>query len=161
MSYRPLRFALCPALLALALAFPGCATSKKKPKISKPKGTLADQSGDTSFQGFLSRLRKAASQRDMGMMASMMSADFGYSWAPGGEGSGVFQYWDKNNLWPELNLMLREKFVPSGDFMVAPPQVTYDPDYSGYRAGLRQVNGSWRFAYFVPAPPAAQTPSTP
>ncbi len=34
--------------------------------------------------------------------------------------------------------------------MVAPPQFA-DPaaDYNGYRAGIRRVNGSWKFAYFV------------
>jgi len=141
-------------LLALALA--GCNTAeKKKPKIEVPKGSLKDQAGDPSFEAFLSRLRKAAAKRDVKMLSSVMTADFGYSWAPGGEGAGVFDYWDKNNLWPELNLVLREKFVPSGDYMVAPAQVSFDPDYNGYRAGLRLVNGSWRFTYFVSAPPAS------
>jgi hypothetical protein len=34
--------------------------------------------------------------------------------------------------------------------MVAPPQFA-DPsaEYTGYRAGIRRVNGSWKFAYFV------------
>jgi len=39
--------------------------------------------------------------------------------------------------------------------MVAPPEVTYDANYRGYRAGLQQVNGAWRFAFFVSTPPAA------
>ena len=38
----------------------------------------------------------------------------------------------------------------------APKEVTFDPDYKGYRAGLQLVNGSWRFAYFVSAPPASE-----
>jgi hypothetical protein len=70
----------------------------------------------------------------------------------------VFDYWERNNLWPELKLVLNEKFVPSGNYMVAPPEVTYDPDYKGYRAGLQLVNGSWRFAFFVGVPPAAEVP---
>ena len=28
--------------------------------------------------------------------------------------------------------------------------------YPGYRAGTRMINGAWRFAYFVPAPPAGE-----
>ena len=46
--------------------------------------------------------------------------------------------------------MLRKRFAPSGVYMVAPPQFVADPDnYQGYRAGMRTVNGSWKFAYFV------------
>jgi hypothetical protein len=44
--------------------------------------------------------------------------------------------------------------VPYDGFMVAPPQLAEDPDYAGFRAGVRMVNGSWRFVYFVPKPPA-------
>ncbi len=147
-----------PLLLSLLLAvsLAGCKTldKKKDEQIQKPEGSLADQSGDVSFQGFVSRLRKAVRARDKRALASMMSMNFGYSWAPGGEGPGVFDYWDNHRLWPELEQTLRQKFVPSGSYMVAPAAVAADPDYSGYRAGLRLVNGSWRFAYFVSAPPA-------
>ena len=144
------------ALTALLGSLAGCETFfSKKPKV-KPSTVpnIADQSGDVAFQSFVSRLRKAAAKHDTNMLSSLMSADFGYSWSPGGEGPGVFDYWDKNRLWPELELVLKEKFVPSENFMVAPAQATFDPDYKGYRAGLRLVNGGWRFAYFVSAPPA-------
>ncbi len=145
-------------LLSLLLVLPlaGCKTFEKKKdeQIQRPEGSLSDQSGDISFQGFVSRLRKAVRARDRETLASMMSPNFGYSWAPGGEGPGVFEYWDAHRLWPELEKTLRQKFVPSGSYMVAPPAVALDPDYGGYRAGLRLVNGSWRFAYFVSAPPA-------
>jgi hypothetical protein len=79
-----------------------------------------------------------------------MTPDFGYSLNPERSGEGVFQYWDENNLWPELAGILSEKFVKKGDYMVAPPQFA-DPslNYDGYRAGIRRVNGSWKFAYFV------------
>ena len=156
MISRRLFFAL--ALAALFGSLTGCETFfSKKPKVQPAKTpSMEDQSGDTSFQAFLGRLRKAASKHDTTMLSSLMSADFGYSWAPGGEGAGVFEYWDKNGLWPELELVLREKFVPSENFMVAPAQATFDPEYKGYRAGLRLVNGGWRFAYFVAAPPAEQ-----
>lgn len=146
------------AALSLSLLLTSCKTTEEKEDtVAAPTGSLRDQSGDTSFQAFVSRLRKAAAKRDIQMLANMMTPDFGYSWAPGGEGPGVFDYWNKQNLWPELNLILREPFVLSGDFMVAPPEVGTDPDYNGYRAGLRLVNGSWRFAYFVSAPPAEVT----
>jgi len=142
----------------LVAALAGCQSlEKKKEKVQAPVGTLRDQAGDTSFQAFLSTLRKAAANKDVEVLAGMMTADFGYSWEPGGEGVGVFKYWTQHNLWGELNVVLKEKFVPSGDYMVAPAAVTVDPDFPGYRAGMRLVNGSWRFAYFVSAaPPSAR-----
>ena len=144
--------------VALALTVSGCGVlgaGKKKPKLAKPDvPNMADQNGDTSFQGFVVRLRKAADKRDSKMLSTMMAADFGYSWAPGGEGAGVFDYWTRNNLWPEVSRVLKERFVPNGNFMVAPRQVTVDPDFNGYRAGVKLVSGAWRFCYFVPAPPA-------
>lgn len=159
---KPRPFIALVTLLALALSMAGltgCASLKDKPKIRKTsEHDMADQSGDASFQAFRNRLRKAVAKHDTQMLSSMMPANFGYSWEPGGEGSGVFEYWDRNRLWPELELVLREKFVPSGNFMVAPAEVTTDPDYKGYRAGLQLVNGSWRFAYFVSAPPASEIP---
>ena len=152
---------LFTGLLVVALGgFSGCASHKKKPEIQKAsKIDMPDQSGDVAFQAFQSRLRKAVDRRDISTLAPMMAANFGYSWEPGGEGAGVFDYWSRNNLWPELDLVLREKFVPSGNFMVAPPEATFDPDYKGYRAGLQLVNGAWRFAYFVSAPPASEIPA--
>lgn len=155
-------------VIALTVSLAGCGSlahrhsrSKKKDQIQTEKPRIPDENQDVSFQSFLNRLRRAAAKRDRSEMANLMNANFGYSWEPGGEGPGVFQYWDANNLWPELNLVLQEKFVPSGDYMVAPAQITYDPDYKGYRAGLRLVGGSWRFAYFVSAPSANAAPSNP
>ena len=80
-----------------------------------------------------------------------MTTDFGYRIEPLGEGKGVFEYWDQNNVWPELELIVKERFVPNGEkYMVAPAEFVTNPDrYSGYRAGLRLENGSWKFAYFV------------
>lgn len=158
MKFRPLLFWILAVCLALSLGgLSGCASARKKSK--QPKATdMANQNGDMAFEAFKDRLNKAVARRDMQTLASMMTENFGYSWEPGGEGAGVFEYWERNNLWPELRLILKEKFVPSGNYMVSPPEVTYDPDYKGYRAGLTQVRGAWRFAFFVPAPPASEVP---
>ena len=83
------------------------------------------------------------------MLASMMTPDFGYRLDPLGEGPGVFEYWDQNDIWKELSLVLKDPFVPNGQDMVAPPQFASDAQYRGYRAGMALVNGSWKFAYFV------------
>jgi hypothetical protein len=135
-----------PVLLSIALV--GCETPYKKTD-KKEAVQKHDQSADTSFNSFLGRLRIAARNKDLPMLASLMSADFGYRWDTPPEGDNVFTYWDQHKLWGELNALLKEKFIPSDDFMVSPPQVVADPDYRGYRMGLRLVNGSWRFAYFV------------
>ncbi len=136
-------------LLVLALVFCGvaCSTPPKKKKPDTPVGM--DQSGDVSFQSFIGRVRRAVAKRDMQELASMMTTNFGYRLEPVGEGPGVFQYWDQANLWDELRLVLGERFVPNGPYMVTPPQFATDPEYHGYRAGFIQVNGSWKFAYFV------------
>ena len=122
------------------------ATTTKKPEPT----TLKDQNGDQSFLAFLGRLRQAIRAHDVDTLASMMTTDFGYLY-PDGEGKGVFEYWDQNNVWPELELVIKERFVPKGNaYMVAPAEFATDPEhYSGYRAGLKLVNGSWKFAYFI------------
>ena len=109
--------------LLLALPFGGCGTfGKKKDKPKKPESELADQSGDVAFQGFLSRLRKAVDRHDRRALSGMMTANFGYSWEAGGEGPGVFDYWDKNGVWEEVGTVLRSKFIPHDRYMIAPAQ---------------------------------------
>ncbi len=137
-------------ILALVFTVAGCNTPSKKKKNPTPApNQLSDQSGDIAFQAFVGRLRQAAAARDVQTLASMMTPNFGYGKQPWSEGDGVFQYWDQNNVWLDLVTVLGEKFVPNGNFMVAPPQFTTDPQYTGWRAGVRLVNGSWKFAYFV------------
>lgn len=147
---------LLTALLLIAFVFTACQTpEQKKEKARKEalkKKAKADlrEPQDVDFQAFVGRLRKAVTSRDMATLKSMMTDDFGYKLEPPMAGPGVFQYWDQENLWPELDGILAEKFVKKGNFMVAPPQFA-DPslNYDGYRAGITRVRGSWKFAYFV------------
>ncbi len=160
-----MRFCLlvCTALL---LSLAACQSPYKKSDAVEKKARK-DMSGDPSFQSFLGRLRIAVNKRDRTMMASLMTPDFGFRWDNGAPGETPFDYWEQRNLWPELGNVLRQKFAPNDNYMVAPPQVAEDPSFAGYRAGMRQIRGSWRFAYFVPAPPpgvppaAAASPSFP
>ena len=143
-----------PILLALVIGFTGCQTSKDKLKRDalkkKAKADLRDDKKDVDFEAFLGRLRKAVAAHDVTVLAGMMTTDFGYRLNPEGTGEGVFRYWEEQNLWPELEGILSEKFVKKGDYMVAPPQFADESlHYDGYRAGIRRVNGSWKFAYFV------------
>jgi hypothetical protein len=136
------------------IAFSGCHLfqkhAKNKASAKKPAHEIRDQSSDVDFQAFLGRLRKIVKAHDVNALASMMTENFGYRLNPEASGAGVFQYWDENNLWEELDGILSEKFVPKGDYMVAPPQFADESlNYDGYRAGIRRVNGSWRFVYFV------------
>jgi hypothetical protein len=137
----------------LALSFSACPTTKQKTSDKKPATTAEaqpEEDASVDFQGFVGRLRKAVRAHDLNMLASMMTEDFGYRLEPEASGPGVFKYWDENNLWTELDGIISERFVPKGNYMVAPPQFA-DPssEYSGYRAGIRRINGSWKFAYFV------------
>jgi hypothetical protein len=148
---------LLTSLLALAFVFAGCQTpQQKKEKLKqaelkkKAKANLREESTDVDFQAFVGRLRKAVAKRDVETMKSMMTEDFGYKLEPPMSGPGVFQYWEQENLWPELDGVLSERFVKKGAFMVSPPQFA-DPslNYDGYRIGITRVRGSWKFAYFV------------
>ncbi len=147
---------LLTILFALALVLPACQTpeqqkekAKKEALKKKAKANLRESS-DVDFQAFVGRLRKAVASRDTETIKSMMTEDFGYKLEPPMSGAGVFQYWEQENLWPELDGILSERFVKKGNFMVAPPQFA-DPslNYDGYRIGITRIKGSWKFAYFV------------
>lgn len=146
-------------LLVLSIAMTGCKSAAKREKEkqaaqARKDAQTTETTADVDFQSFIGRLRKAIRARDMNTLAAMMTADFGYvngaTRAEDREGEGVFQFWDENGLWPELEGIISEKFVKKDDFMVAPPQWANPAlEYNGYRAGIRRVNGSWKFAYFV------------
>ena len=147
---------LITALLLSVFVLTGCQTpDQKKEKLKqaalkkKAKADLREQQ-EVDFQAFVVRLRRAVAQRDMATLKSMMTDDFGYKLEPAMSGPGVFQYWEQENLWPELDGILSERFVKKGAFWVSPPQFA-DPslNYDGYRAGITRVRGSWKFAYFV------------
>ncbi len=150
---------LATASLALCLALAGCKTTPDEPRTNnkaaetKPKPkvpNIPDQSSDVNFQAFVSRLRQAVSHHDVETIAAMMTTSFGYRLEPLGEGAGVFEYWDQNNIWPELQLVMNERFAPKGNYMVAPPEFAKEnAEFTGYRAGIVLENGSWKFAYFV------------
>jgi len=147
---------IASVLLLLAIGLSGCQTPSQKEKEKKAalkkktKAELREENSDVDFQAFVGRLRKAVAAHDVNTLAGMMTPDFGYSLNPEKSGEGVFKYWDEQNLWPELDGILSEKFVKKGGYMVAPPQFADESlNYDGYRAGLRRVNGSWKFAYFV------------
>ena len=143
-------------VLLLAIGLTGCkstqskAEKEKKAALTKKTKANLREDTDVDFEAFVGRLKKAVATHDVNALASMMTTDFGYSLKPERSGEGVFKYWDDQNLWPELDGILTEKFVKKGDFMVAPPQFADESlNYDGYRAGIRRVNGSWKFAYFV------------
>jgi hypothetical protein len=144
------------SLLAVSFLFSACQTPEQKKEklkqaaLKKKAKTDLRANPDIDFQAFVVRLRKVVAQRDMETLKSMMTDDFGYKLDPPMAGPGVFQYWQQENLWPELDGILSEKFVKKGAFWVSPPQFA-DPSlsYDGYRAGITQVRGSWKFAYFV------------
>jgi hypothetical protein len=146
---------LFTCLLAFAVALTSCQTPSEKEKTKqaalkkKAKANLRETE-DVDFQAFIGRLRKAVAARDVATIKTMMTDDFGYKLDPPMAGPGVFQYWEQENLWPELDGILSERFVKKGNFMVAPPQFS-DPslNYDGYRIGITRVRGSWKFAYFV------------
>jgi hypothetical protein len=144
--------------LICALALGGCKSNSKDKDKKKPStradAKLREENADVDFQAFVGRLRKAVAAHDVNAIAAMMTEDFafvlGKTTAEDRKGDGVFKYWDENNLWPELEGIMTERFAKKGEFWVAPPQFA-DPtlNYDGYRVGIARVKGSWKFVYFV------------
>jgi hypothetical protein len=152
------RFALLFLIPVIALS--GCkmfgSDKEKKDAATKPKikPELREENGEQYFQAFLIRLRKAVSAHDAPTIAGMMADDFLYYLGPtesqDKKGDGVFKYWDENGLWTELDGILTEKFAKKDEIWVAPPQwADSSLNYTGYRAGVTRVKGSWKFIYFV------------
>ena len=152
-EFRFLNFEFSTLLcLLLAFSLAACSSLSKKKDVDKNKSkepAMEDMSGDVTFQAFVGRLRKAVAAHDTQTVAEMMKTDFGYRFDPVGEGAGVFEYWDQENIWPQVQAVLDKHFVPKGNFMVAPPEFVTDPNFHGFRAGITPVNGVWKFAYFV------------
>ncbi|MEO8440115.1 MAG: hypothetical protein ABI540_07835 [Spartobacteria bacterium] len=152
-----IRLLQCLVLLT-ALAFTACPTTDPKKKAKKAARTAekepSEENADVDFQAFVGRLRKAIKAHDVNAIAPMMTTDFAYvlgaTPTEDRQGAGVFQYWDENGLWIELDGIMSERFVPKEGYMVSPSQFA-DPaaEYTGYRAGIRRENGSWKFVYFV------------
>jgi hypothetical protein len=142
-------FSACLAALVLA----GCKTPYKE-SDEKRKMERQNAANDPTFQAFVGRLRIAVKRKDHEMLRAMMAPGFGYRWDDPPPGDNVFTYWDLNNLWPELGALLDRPLMPLDDFMVSPPEFAENPQTSaGFRLGLKQIMGSWRFVYFVPPPP--------
>jgi hypothetical protein len=141
--------------VVLACSLAACVSpEKKKEAAAKAKEQQAEADAeeimnDPDFQAFISRLRRAVAMHDLDTLAPMLTENVGYRLDPVGEGDGVFQYWDQQNVWPQLQETLGKKFVPKGNFMVAPPEFATDPNYHGWRAGVTSVDGTWKLAYFV------------
>jgi hypothetical protein len=148
-------------MIALGLSLEGCAHFHKKPEPAAAKKpdmfSAHEPDQDVAFQAFLTNLRKAIAKKDIPMVASMMTSDFAYyqgkTPAEDRTGDGVFQFWDENGLWPELQLVIKGQFISMDRYMVTPPQLALEENFHGYRAGITQVNGTWKFAYFVTDPP--------
>ena len=142
------------ACLTLTFVLAGCAAEKEKQKKKDIAEKKQEQSQkvaeDPAFLAFLGRLRIAVANKDQAAITAMMTADFGYRWDTAPVGDDVFTYWDLNESWPILSKLLRDKFVLHNGYMVAPAEVSTDPSFHGFRAGMRMLNGSWKFAYFVP-----------
>ncbi len=143
--------------LLLALGLAGCETPYKK-SDKKKEEVARDSNKDTSFQAFTGRLKIAVANRDAQVLASMMAPNFGFRWdrpeSAQTDPAEVFAYWTEQKLWPELTAVLQQGFVPNDTNMTAPAAAVRDAGYRGYRAGVRIYQGSWRFAYFLSAPPA-------
>jgi hypothetical protein len=151
------------ALICILSSFflTSCNSSPKQPAkktarnpVPIPALPAKQDSGDVAFQSVVSRLRSAVASKDLATLAALMPSDFGHRWDQPPTGESPFDYWDQHKLWAELLRVINTRWSPHDGFMVAPPQFATDPNYKGYRAGISMIDGGWKFAYFVPPPPA-------
>ena len=105
---------------------------------------------------FVGRLRQVVAAHDTETLAAMMTTDFGYVLDPPREGPGVFRLLGrKQPVAGVTDAVVKERFVPFGDrtstfTWFRRPNLPANPTtYTGYRAGIHLINGSWKFAYFV------------
>lgn len=126
------------------------------PPLIPPPITLNNQTDD-NFDLFVKKLRIAVESAKVGNrlpLQEMMTVNFGYALNPVQEGV-PFQYWDENDLWGELELVLKDRFAILDNYMVSPPDFVANPDqYGGHRAGIYRSQSGWKFAYFVSSPHA-------
>lgn len=144
---------------ACVVAIAACESPSKKtpekPSLTPPAVVTKVEpveTDDAALQSFITRLRSAVISKDLPTLAAMMPSGFGYRWDTPPQGESVFDFWDANNLWPQLATIVNSNWTPHEDFMVAPPQLVRDPNYNGFRAGVVMKDGGWKFAYFVPPP---------
>ena len=149
-------------LLSCAALFVGCGSAEKKPAkkamrspVAAPTEPALVETDDVALQSFITRLRAAVAAKDLPTLAAMMPSDFGYRWDDPPQGESAFDFWDVNNLWPQLASVVNSNWTPHEGFMVAPPQMVRDANYQGFRAGVAMKDGGWKFAYFVPPPAEA------
>lgn len=146
-------FRLLVTIIALCL-LAGCKTPyKEKDKVEQKEKRgeqIRDQTGEQSFQAFMGQLRTAVGKRDREVLTSLMSRSFGWRFDDPPAGETAFAYWDQNNSWGDLQMLLQQRAVPHENYMVLPSEFAAAPEtFRGPRAGMRQENGSWKFAYFV------------
>ncbi len=123
--------------------------AKDAQKYYDPVADFEKASKEREFKDFIKKLREAVKKRDAEALALMMTPNFGYSMTPVRFGPGVFEYWEQNNIWRDLDEIVREPFKARDGFMVAPKKFSEGGPYSGYRAGIQLTPLGWRFAYFV------------
>jgi hypothetical protein len=140
---------LRPMLLVVLLG--GCRFGMPSRKAGQTGSPSSAQVKDHTLQAAVEQLRVAVHRRDAEGVARWMSSDFGYRWDAPPVEENVFEYWARNDLWPELEAILEERLVVKGEYMVGPPAFANDPSYRGYRVGFRTEDGQWKFAYFVSA----------
>jgi hypothetical protein len=118
--------------------------------VASPSPTEAQRGADTEdFTVFISKLRDVIHRRDRQALALLMTGNFGYHLKPQRSGKGVFEYWDKNKLWGEVEHTVNQQFSRKGNYMVAPAEFATSASFMGCRAGVIEIGGRWFFSYFI------------
>lgn len=153
---KKLRWARLLCGVAVAALMTGCPpiTEEGKKAHAETYGSVMENPQQSpAFTAFIGKLRRAVNLRDYPMMASMMTANFGFDLNSNLEGPApAIQYWNQNGLWPELERILAMEFSKYDRYLVSPPAFAMQTEkkpYTGFRAGIEETRSGFKFAYFV------------
>jgi hypothetical protein len=160
-------FPLVATLWAL-LFLTGCFEIFNEEKMRETYGSsLHNPQQDMRFQAFQGRLLTAVRTKDYQTLQRMMTKNFGFDLQSPYEGPvHAFLYWNRYNLWDQLERTLSEGFRPKDNFLVAPPRFALagaddETPYYGFRAGVVDTRNGYKLAYFVDDNPRDYEPQGP
>ena len=111
----------------------GCASFSRKP--------------DAEFESARVKLMEGTITRDQSVIEPLLAPDFAWREDVAPSDEEPFDYWNRHNLWAELQGLLKEQPVRRSGMLVV-PRGAWRESYQGPRLAWRKVGAEWRLAYY-------------
>lgn len=145
--------------LAVLLSFGACSElSSLRPAGARSSGASRGERGpvDGRFhpaEGGLDEVRiqllEAVITRDREAISRLLTPDFLWREDESPLEESPFSFWDRHQLWGELQKLIGAK-VAKVELIRIAPREAMNPNYLGGRLAWRQVGGEWRLASYFP-----------